>query len=81
MGGIFFFFSKGLYILFLAARRERHADMSSGTTSPLWRSGTHNTAAPFAVSAAGTWRRSLILRLRPPREMAKDTVGYIFTFL
>lgn len=52
MGGRFF---QGFNILFLAARIERHAGMSCGTTSPLWRSGTHNAASPFAVSAAGMW--------------------------
>lgn len=72
MGGRFF---EGFHILFLAARRERHADMCSGTTSPLGQSGTHNTASPFAVSAVGMWRESLILQLKAPGEMAKDTVA------
>ncbi len=77
MGGRFF---EGFNILFLAARREQRADMSSGTTTPLWRSGTHNAASPFAVSAVGMRRGSLILQLEPPGGWQRTLLGAFLHF-
>lgn len=77
MGGRFF---EGFNILFLAARREQRADMSSGTTTPRWRSGTHNAALPFAVSAVGMQRGSLILQLKPPGRWQRTLLGTFLHF-
>lgn len=72
MGGRLF---EGFNILFLAARRERRADTSSGTTSPLWQSGTHISASPFAVSAVGDVTWEFDSASPTPWDTAKDTVG------
>lgn len=73
-------FFEGFNILFLAARREHSADMSSGTTTPLWRSGTHSAASPFAVSAVGMRRGSLILQLKPPGRWQRTLLGTFLHF-